>query len=151
MNYRKAEIEDIEALMSLRKQQLIDEGIAPDQDIDEELRTFFANKLTDGSLMEWVVEADSEIVATAAVIFYDFPPSFTNKSGKKAYITNMYTDIRYRGHGIATQLLNRLVEEVKSAGVQTVWLAASQLGKPVYKKFGFQEANDWMEMHLKED
>ncbi|EFU41155.1 acetyltransferase [Paenibacillus vortex V453] len=103
MNYRKASMDEIHQLIELRKKQLIDEGIEPYQNIDAELLSFFNHKMSDGSLIEWIVEDNEEIIATGAVMFYDFPPSYSNKSGKKAYITNMYTREDYRGQGIATR------------------------------------------------
>lgn len=149
MNYRKAELGDIPALMELRKKQLIDEGISPDQDIDGELFSFFTDKMKDGSLVEWVAQEDEKIVATAAVIFYAFPPSYTNKKGVKGYITNMYTNPDFRGRGIAGLLLDRLVKEAASRDVKTLWLSASKMGRPVYLKYGFKETGEWMELDLR--
>ncbi|GKU27507.1 GNAT family N-acetyltransferase [Clostridium folliculivorans] len=148
MIYRRANISEIKQLSELRKKQLVDEGIEPTIDIDEELSIFFHNKFNDGSLIQWVVEDNNEIIATAAVVFYDFPPTYTNKSGKKGYVTNVYTKDNYRGGGIATTLLNKLVEEAKMAGVAKLWLGASKLGRPVYKRFGFKENDSWLELNL---
>ncbi|GFZ32947.1 N-acetyltransferase [Clostridium zeae] len=148
MLYRKANISEIEQLSELRKKQLADEGIEPTIDIDEELKTFFYNKLSDGTLIQWVVEGNGEIIATAAIVFYEFPPTYTNKNGKKGYVTNVYTKDNYRGKGIATTLLDKLVEEAKIAGVTKLWLGASKLGRPVYKRFGFKENDSWLELNL---
>jgi len=148
--YRKAMIEDINQLVELRKKQLVDEGIEPNIDIDEELHTFFNKKLSDGSLIQWLVEDKEEIVASGAILFYDFPPSFTNKTGRKAYIANMYTNDHYRGRGIATNLLTKLVDEAIMAGVTKIWLAASEMGRPVYKKFGFVETEEYLELNIEE-
>lgn len=60
----------------------------------------------------------------------------------------MYTKNAYRGKGIATTLLTKLVEEAKSLGIKKIWLGASKLGRPVYKKFGFKETDEWMELEL---
>ncbi|MEK5382799.1 GNAT family N-acetyltransferase [Niallia sp. FSL W8-0635] len=148
MNYRKATIEDIHLLMELRKTQLVDEGIKADKDIDKELEAFFEKKFTDESLIQLIAMEQNEIIATGAIVIYDFPPSYTNKSGKKAYVTNMYTKNEYRGKGIATSLLTKLVDEAKSLGITKMWLGASKLGRPVYKKFGFKETDEWMELEL---
>ncbi|ETI69827.1 GNAT family N-acetyltransferase [Neobacillus vireti] len=145
MKYRKATIDDIDKLVELRKKQLVDERIEPNIDIDRELYVFFKNKLSDGTLIQWVVEDNQEIIACGAVIFYEFPPSYTNKTGKKAYIANMYTNENYRGQGIASKLLTKLVDEVKLAGVSKIWLGASKMGRPVYKKFGFTETDEFLE------
>lgn len=147
LKYRKANLDDINKLIDLRKKQLVDEGIEPTIDIDKELNDFFINKLSNGSLIQWLVEDNEEIIACGAVIFYEFPPTYTNKSGKKAYITNMYTKENYRGRGIATNLLKKLVDEVKTLGISKIWLGASKMGRPVYKKFGFKETDDRLELN----
>ncbi|MGK3723205.1 GNAT family N-acetyltransferase [Priestia megaterium] len=148
MKFRKATANETDQLIYLRKKQLVDEGIEPNQEIDTELKEFFTNKMSDGSLVEWIVEDNDEIIATGAIVFYEFPPTYTNKSGKKAYITNMYTKESYRGQGIATKLLTKLVAEAKTAGIIKIWLGASKLGRPVYKKFGFKEADEWLELDI---
>lgn len=148
MIYRKASSVDTGKLVEIRKQQLIDEGIEPTIDIDDELMDFFENKLADGSLIEWVVEDNNEIIASAAIVFYQFPPTYTNKTGWKGYITNMYTRNDYRKQGIATMLLEKLVEEAKYRGIKKLWLGASKLGRPVYEKFGFRETGEWLDMDI---
>ncbi|MFE7083362.1 GNAT family N-acetyltransferase [Priestia megaterium] len=148
MKFRKATFNEIDQLIYLRKKQLVDEGIEPNQEIDTELKEFFTNKISDGSLVEWVVEDNDEIIATGAIVFYEFPPTYTNKSGKKAYITNMYTKESYRGQGIATKLLTKLVAEARTAGIIKIWLGASKLGRPVYEKFGFKETDEWLELDI---
>ncbi len=64
-------------------------GIEPNIDIGRELYAFFKNKLSESTLIQWLVEDNEETIACGAVIFYEFPPCYTNKTGKKAYITNM--------------------------------------------------------------
>ncbi|AXI09895.1 GNAT family N-acetyltransferase [Oceanobacillus zhaokaii] len=148
MKYRKANINDIDKLIDLRKRQLVDEGIEPNIDINSELNVFFHNKLSDGSLIQLIVEDNEDIIACGAIIYYEFPPTYTNKSGKKAYITNMFTKEDYRGQGIATKLLTKLVDEAKDSGISKIWLGASKLGRPVYKKFGFVETEEWLELNI---
>ncbi|MEH6944781.1 GNAT family N-acetyltransferase [Bacillus sp. JJ722] len=148
MKFRKANNNDIKKLVELRKKQLVDEGLEPNIDIDSELTIFFKNKLSDGTLIQWLVEDKEEIIACGAVIFYEFPPSYTNKTGKKGYIANMYTNENYRGQGIATMLLTRLVEEVRTSGISKIWLGASKMGRPVYKKFGFIETDEYLELNI---
>lgn len=150
MFFRRATAGDIETLTALRKKQLIDEGISP-TDIDRELADFFRRKLSDGSLVEWVCTEHDTIVATGAIIFYDFPPSYINKSGVKGYITNMYTAPAYRGQGIATMMLQKLTEEAKLRQVENLWLGASKMGRPVYLAYGFQEADSFLELNISDN
>lgn len=148
MNYRKANLDDINELIDLRKKQLVDEGIEPNLDIDEELHNFFKEKLREGTLIQLLVEDNEIIIACGAIIIYDFPPTYTNKSGRKGYITNMFTKENYRGQGIATNILWLLVEEAKELSVHKIWLGASKLGRQVYKKFGFIETDEWLELSI---
>ncbi len=148
MNYRRATINEIDILANLRKQQLIDEGLAPSSNIDLELHNFFHKKMEDGTLIEWVAIDKEEIIATAAIIFYDFPPNFINKSGIRGYIANVYTKPEYRGRGIATSLIDVVVEEAKARGIKKLWLGASKMGRPVYLKYGFVETDEYLELNF---
>ena len=148
MNYRLAIKEDIPLLIELRKRQLIDEGQNPDVNMDQELVKFFNNHFADNTLVEWVAEEDGKIVGTAAILLFEFPPAFTNPSGIKGYITNMFTVPEYRGQGLASELLKKVLDEARSRSVKNILLAASDMGKPVYKKVGFEEAGDWMKMNI---
>lgn len=149
MKIRKAVLEDIPTLAELRKLQLIDEGHEPVGDMDAELSAFFHRHMADGSMVEWVAEEDGEIVATGAVVFYDFPPAFFDPVSIRAYVTNMYTAPAYRGRGIATRMLELVRQEAVARRAGMMWLGASQMGKPVYEKFGFQDDGSWLVMYDK--
>ena len=148
MEFRRAGREDIPALIEFRKQQLIDEGQKPDADITEGLEKYFTKQYEENSFVEWLAEDSGKIIGTAAICFIEFPPSFTNRSGIKGYVTNMYTVPECRGAGIATKMLELIIEEAKNREVSTVLLAASSKGAPVYQKSGFQKAEEWMKMDL---
>ncbi len=47
----------------------------------------------------------------------------------------MYTTPKYRGKGLAKQLLEHCIGECKKSGVKRIWLHASEDGKPLYKKW----------------
>ena len=148
MTVRCATEKDIPLLCALRRQQLIDEGIRPDTDIDPELEAWFAGRLADGTLVEWLQEENGKIIATGAVVFYSFPPTYTNPSGMKGYITNMYTDPAWRRRGLATAMLDRAVREARQRGVRKLWLGASTLGRPVYLHYGFRQTGEWLDLDL---
>ncbi len=148
MEYRVATEKDIPAICQIRKQQLIDEGSKPDIDIDEELQCYFEKKFEEGSIVEWLLEDEGKIIATAAVLFFEFPPNYSYRNVVKGYITNMYTAPEYRGRGIASAMLSKLADEAKKRGVHQIWLIASKLGRPVYKRFGFTKSDDYLTMSL---
>ena len=148
MNYRKAETKDIPQLIDLRKKQLIDEGLTPTNNIDIELKEYLLSSLSDGSLISWITEDDGIIIATSGVCFYQLPPTYSNPTGKIAYITNMYTKNEYRCKGIASKLLELVIDEAKNQNYKIVRLHASSQGKSIYKKFGFKDSDGYMAMNL---
>lgn len=137
MVFRKATTEDIPQLVECRIKQLIDEGQNPDKDIKEANIAYFREQFRTGQMEEWVCEDEGRIIATGAVIYQRFPPSFTNGDGLKAYIANIYTDPAYRGRGVATNMLRLLEERARARNVCELWLEASRWGRPVYEKYGF--------------
>lgn len=147
MHIRKATIDDLNIIVKLRKQQLIDEGSNPIIDIDHDLEAFFTNVITDESLYQLLAVENEEVIATGAIIYYPFPPSYINQSGERAYITNIYTHPNFRGRGIAQQIISLLIKDAEARDIKKIFLAASPLGKPVYKKLGFEEAPEWMEIN----
>ncbi len=148
MNFRLATLDDLEWIIDLRKQLLIEEGEIVSSNIDEELNTFFEDQLTSQQYVQWLVEEDNNVIATGAIQFISFPPSYFNPTGIRGYILNMYTHPDYRGKGIAKQLVNETLKEAQSREVQHIFLISSEMGKPLYKKIGFKENDIYMEYFL---
>ena len=150
MIVRKATVEDAALLSEVRKLQLIDEGIAPDCDIDAELDTFFKKWLVSKDFLQLIAEENGKLLSTAAIVYYDLPPSFTNKIGVRGYVTNVYTAPEHRRKGLSKILLEKILEDAKSRGIKKIWLGASKLGRPLYEKLGFIQQESYMELTLKD-
>ncbi len=148
MIYRKATPGEARLLAKFRIMQLNDEGIFHKEDVTESMVEFFNKHMADNSLVEWVAEENGEIIATGAVLFHEYPPTFTNNIEVRGYVTNIYTAPRWRKKGIATAMLNKLIEEAKERGAKKLWLGASEMGRPVYSKFGFAVMEEWMDLDL---
>jgi len=93
--FRRASTIDIDQLVELRIRQLLDEGYPEVTDIRRDLSKYFLTNIENGSLICWVGVTDEILLATAGICFYQLPPTFSNPSGRIAYITNMYTDPPY--------------------------------------------------------
>ena len=59
---------------------------------------------------------------------------------------NMYTDPEYRRKGIAYKILDMLVQDSKTRGITSISLEATDMGRPLYEKYGFVKMNDEMEL-----
>lgn len=55
------------------------------------------------------------------------------------WIGNLIVAKDLRGRGYGSRLMGRALEELLAAGVKTVWLTASEQGRPLYEKMGFRE------------
>ena len=148
MKIRRADKNDIDDMIRLRKAQLIDEGLSPVGIIDEECRRFFNDMFDQERIVEFLVEDENQIIATAAVVFYDFPPTYSNTTGRKGYVTNMYTHPDYRHQGIATKLLGLIDQTALEHGITHLWLGASKMGEPVYRHCGYDTTNVWLDKKL---
>ena len=69
-------------------------------DIDKDLLRFFQDSFQHDTIIEFLAIDNDQIIATGAVCFYDYPPTFSNQTGRIAYITNMYTKPAYRRQSI---------------------------------------------------
>ena len=144
MNFRKAELKDVPQLVEIRKKQLIDEGTHAEINIDNELEKFFIEGLSNNTLIIWLAIENDMIISTAGVCFFQYPPSFTNPTGKNAYITNVYTKDEYRCKGTASNLLEYVLKEAENKGCVFARLHASEKGRKLYQKFGFDDAQGFM-------
>ena len=54
----------------------------------------------------------------------------------------------YRRRGVASHILDLILEEAKSRGIRQMWIGASAMGKPVYAKKGFKDTGTWMDLNL---
>jgi GNAT superfamily N-acetyltransferase len=144
MYYRRATINDIPCLIEFRKQQLIDEGFPPIANIDLELREYFLSGLSDGSFISWLAVDKSSVVATSGLCFYQLPPSYSNPTGRVAYVTNMFTKKEYRRQGISSHLLSLIMDEIRRRDYKVIRLHASIDGKAMYREAGFIDSDGYM-------
>ena len=59
---------------------------------------------------------------------------------------NMYTKPEYRRKGIAIKMLDILVKESNNKGITAISLEATDMGRPLYEKYGFVKMNNEMEL-----
>jgi GNAT superfamily N-acetyltransferase len=76
----------------------------------------------------FVMEEREKVVGTAATFSYE---------NRFAWISMVLVDPEYRNRGIGTKLLHRTVDYLNDAGIPTLKLDATPLGKPLYEKMGF--------------
>ena len=148
--YKKASIEDIDKLVRTRIIVLhAANKLSDDEDmsvVEKESYAYYRRALETGEHIAYLVYDNGAFVGAGGVSFYQVMPTYHNPTGKKAYIMNMYTALEYRRQGIAFHTLDLLVKDIRKQGVSQITLEATEMGRPLYEKYGFVKMNDEMEL-----
>lgn len=152
IEYRKATLNDIEQLLKIRIDFLKDAGNIRNEEDEKVMLSaneqFLYSSLSDGSFIQLLAFDGEKIAASSSVSFYTLPPNTMRPTGKTAYIGNMFTYPEYRNQGIATKLFSMIVDEAKQNGCSLVTLNATDMGKPIYEKYGFKKDDDAMNYYI---
>lgn len=148
--YKKATLKDLDILIETRIEVLrAANKLSGDTDMSEVERQsydYYQKALCDGSHIAYLVFDENCVVGAGGVSFFQVMPTYNNPSGTKAYIMNMYTKPEYRRKGIAYKTLDMLIKDIKSKGISAISLEATEMGRPLYEKYGFVKMNDEMEL-----
>ena len=150
LKYKKATIDDIEVLTKTRIEVLRSanklSGVVDMKKVEKTSYEYYKTALRNGTHTAYLVFDGEKFVGAGGVSYFQVLPTYHNPSGYKAYIMNMYTNPEYRRNGIAIKTLGLLVEDARKRGVHAISLEATDMGKPLYEKFGFVKMNDEMEL-----
>ncbi len=114
--------------------------------VEKESFAYYEHALESGEHIAYLVYDNGTFVGAGGVSFYQVMPIYHNTTGKKAYIMNMYTAPEYRRQGIAFHTLDLLVKDAKEQGVTQIALEATDMGRPLYERYGFVKMEDEMEL-----
>lgn len=148
--YRKATLSDLEILTETRIEVLrAANQLSTDIDMSEVKRQsfeYYQNALKSDTHLAYLVFDGEAFVGAGGISYFQVMPTYHNPTGKKAYIMNMYTNPDYRRQGIAFKTLDLLVADAKERGITSISLEATDMGRPLYEKYGFIKMNDEMEL-----
>lgn len=148
--YKKATIEDIDELVRTRIIVLrAANKVSDDVDmslVEKESYEYYMRALETGEHIAYLVYDNGTFIGAGGVSFYQVMPTYHNPTGRKAYIMNMYTASEYRRQGIAFHTLDLLIKDAWEQGVSQIALEATDMGRPLYEKYGFVKMEDEMEL-----
>ena len=148
--YKKSTIADIDELVRTRMIVLrASNKLSDDVDmsvVEQESYEYYKRALETGEHIAYLVYDNGTFIGAGGVSFYQVMPTYHNPTGKKAYIMNMYTSPEYRRQGIAIHTLDLLVKDARELGVSQIALEATDMGRPLYEKYGFVKMEDEMEL-----
>lgn len=146
--YRKAGMEDIDILVKTRIEVLRAANCLSDEMnmefVEEQSREYYEESLQAETHTAYLVFDGERFVGAGGISFFRVMPTWHNPTGWKAYIMNMYTKPDCRRKGIAYHTLELLIEEAKKRNVSYISLEATDMGRPLYERYGFVKMDDEM-------
>ena len=101
---------------------------------EEKLR----EEIADGTCKAWIIRIDNKIVASGAISLNSMTPTPYDPVNKVAYLHSIYTEPEYRKRGFAELITKEAIRYCKLQGIRRMILEASDAGRPIYEKLGFQ-------------
>jgi GNAT superfamily N-acetyltransferase len=149
LTFHKATVADIDILTKTRIEVLRSaNNLSDDVDmslVELESYKYYQNCFEKDDHVAYLVYDGDNFAGCGGISFYEVMPTYSNPSGKNAYIMNMYTRLEYRRSGIASKTLDLLIQEAKKRGIKKISLEATEMGRTVYEKYGFAAMRDEME------
>lgn len=152
MEIKKADMNDIDLLIKLRIDYINEESHILSQneltDISKKLKDYFCKHMADDGFIAVIAFEGSKVLSTAFLSSAERPPRDAFMSYRVGTIYNVYTYPEYRRKGIAAKVVTALIEEARKADVATIDLSATDSGRPLYDKLGFN-VSKYAAMRLK--
>ncbi len=143
-NIRMASLDDIDKLIKVRFDYFATEKweVSSEQKkvIEANLRQYYSTYLNTDFYVA-IVEVENEIASVAFLAISAKPANLSFPTGRIGTVLNVLTYPKYRKKGYAASAMKMLINEAKKQKLSYVELSASELGKPLYQKLGFEELN----------
>lgn len=107
--------------------------------ISSQLQQYYSKHLNHDFFAAFIKDEGGNIISVAFMVIFEKPANLSFPTGKTGMILNVLTYPEYRKKGYATNTMGLLIEEAKKQDLSFIELSASNLGKSLYKKLGFQE------------
>jgi GNAT superfamily N-acetyltransferase len=152
IEFRKVTLDDVVELVNVRIEFISEVNLLTNDDkivLREANNKYFMESIKNGSYVSFIALFEGKIAGTSGITFYNVPPNKKCPNGKVGYISNMFTLKEYRGMGIASKLFSLVINEAKDMGCGKILLNATDMGRPLYEKFGFTATKGDMEYIIK--
>jgi len=148
---RPATASDVDSLVAMRRGMFEDMGMRDEAALSAMCAAsaaYFTRTLPVGEFRAWIAEVDGTPVANGGLVYHTIPPSPANLAGREGYIMNLYTYPAWRGQGIATAILDTILDCLRAEGISMASLHATEAGRPIYERAGFRASNEMRRRNL---
>lgn len=141
LSVRRATLRDLDALVHQRRAMWIDLGIKDSARLDKadrDYRRWTQTRMRNRQVVGWMVEDKRGMIAGGGCVWlHPIQPSPRWSSTLQPYLLSMYTEPEFRRRGVASMIVREAIEWSRKQGYGRLALHASEMGRGVYKKFGF--------------
>ncbi len=110
---------------------------------------YLREALPSGGYRAWMAETDGgRVVSSGGIAIVPWPGSPDFPGTRRGWILGIYTEPKFRRRGIARRIMETIIDWCRSEGFGYVSLHASDDGRLLYEKMGFQPTNE-MRLYLK--
>lgn len=148
MELKRLDINYIDEIIDLRLKQLKDECSVESFDLKPNLFKFYTEQLISDNFAIFGFIDNNRIIATGSLSIMYKPPYYNCPNGKIGLLSSMYVDPSYRRQGLATKMLDKIVEYAKENDCSLIHITASKMGELLYTKYGFIKKNNFMEYKI---
>ena len=108
-----------------------------------EFQEFAARAMSSGTFHSWLAETDSgTVVGGGAVMIVPWPANPKDRKQQRAFLLNVFTEPGFRRRGIARSVVREIVEWCRKEGFGSVFLHASDAGRPLYVSMDFHPTTE---------
>lgn len=145
ISFRTSTPDDFDLLVDLRLLFLLEgkEPPPPDQQLQsrETYATYLQQQLQRGCFVGYLGFVDGQPACVAGLLLYDLPPLLHQRQRKLGHVLNFYTLPAHRNQGHGTALMQFIVADARRRGLDRLFLNATAMGEPLYRKFGFVDSS----------
>jgi GNAT superfamily N-acetyltransferase len=142
LSIRRASLKDLDVLVDQRRAMWTDMGVRDRPRLeraDRAYRRWATTRLRNHQLLGWLVEnRDGKIAGGGCVWLQPIQPGPNQTGTIQPYLLSMYTSPDFRRRGVASMVVGEAIGWCRTRGYNRLRLHASEMGRPVYKKFGFR-------------
>ena len=153
LRFEKGTLANIDCLMKAREIVLREVfSLAPNKNIDailEANRNYYLVAFKHDTHIAFVSFDGEDFVGCGDMCLQHEMPSPDNLSGKCGFVMNIYTHPDYRKQGMGRKMMQTLIDEARSRGIEKLTLEASHAGRKLYASCGFTPFEDCMIKYLR--
>ena len=144
MKIKKAGIEDLTVVVDLKMKMFAEVGSIsllqenPEDMIYKKYRELYQQD----KMCHYLLYEDDTVIACGGAVIKDDVPFCFFKTPVYGYIIDVYTVPEKRNRGCASEIMEELLEWLKSKGVHNIKLKPSAAGRHLYEKYGFGDSGE---------